>query len=164
MKSFLRMVMTAALLAPALLSPVSARSQSAGELDALLDAPAVTYDTAARFVLAAADTDAPLEGDAAFRYAQERRWLPSWVTAGETARLGPLSLLIMQAFGLKGGLAYTFFPNAHYAYHELSSRRIIQDRADPELPVSGDWLFFMIGRVLAGSGEDLMEEAGDAFR
>jgi hypothetical protein len=62
----------------------------------------------------------------------------------------------MRAFDLKGGLSYTFFPNAHFAYRELSHRRIIQDRADPELPVSGDWLLFMTGRVLAArAGEDL---------
>ena len=158
MKGFLRTLMTAALLLSAL--PVPARAQSAGELEALMDAPVLTYAAVAAFVLEAADTPSPPEGEAAFRFAQERRWLPSWVTAEETARLGPVSLLIMRAFDLKGGLSYTFFPNAHYAYRELSHRRVIQDRADPELPVSGDWLFFMIGRVLAARpGEALSGEA-----
>jgi hypothetical protein len=136
----------------ALLAPVPARPQSADELEALMDAPVLTYAVAARFVLEAADTPSPPE--AAFRFAQERQWLPSWVTAEETARLGPVSLLIMRAFGLKGGLSYTFFPNAHFAYRELSHRRIIQDRADPELPVSGDWLLFMTGRVLAAREDE----------
>ncbi|MDR2435005.1 MAG: hypothetical protein LBD47_10620 [Treponema sp.] len=159
MKRFVFTLMTAALLVPALRAPVSAWSLPADELELMLDKPTLTYAEVARFVLDAAETEAPLEAEAAFRFVQERQWLPSGVTADENARLGPVSLLIMQAFNLKGGLSYTFFPNAHFAYREMSHQRIIQDRADPEMSVSGDWLFFMIGRVLAvQSGESVSGE------
>lgn len=142
------LILLAALPLVALLRPHAAWSQVAEEMEAALEAPALSYAEAARFVLEAADTGAPVEPQAAFRFAQERSWLPARVLPDGSARLGPVALLIMRSFNLKGGLLYTFFPNAHFAYRELSHRRVIQD-ADPEMTVSGGQLFFMLGRILA---------------
>ncbi|MDR0584706.1 MAG: hypothetical protein LBG57_10220, partial [Treponema sp.] len=61
MKSFGLTLMRALLLVPVLLAPVSVWPQSADELEALMDAPVLTYDEAARFVLEAADTPSPPE-------------------------------------------------------------------------------------------------------
>jgi hypothetical protein len=84
----------------------------------------------------------------AFAYARERDWLPARAKAGDAARLDCLSLLLIRSYGIKGGLFFTLFPNPHYAYRELVYRRVIQDRSDPEMFVSGDWLLFMTGRML----------------
>ena len=130
-------------------------SQTADELEALLTVPQVSYAQAARFVVAAADVAA--DPDAAFSYALEQEWLPKNTAPGERARLDGISLLIMRAFGLKGGLLYTAAKNAHYAYRELVYQQVIRDRADPAMPVSGAFLLFMLDRVLAAqeNTEDL---------
>jgi hypothetical protein len=136
----------------------AAWAQTADELEAALESPSLSYAAAARFVLEAADTGAPVEPEAAFRFAQDRGWLPAAAGPQDPARLGQVSFLIMRAFKLKGGLFYSLFPGPHYAYRELIYRRVIQDRSDPAMPVSGDQLFFMLSRVLAARS-GLTEEA-----
>jgi hypothetical protein len=154
MRNFMSIAIAAAFLA----LTTTAGAQTADELEAALESPSLSYAAAARFVLEAADTGAPVEPEAAFRFAQDRGWLPVAAGPGDPARLGQVSFLIMRAFKLKGGLFYSLFPSPHYAYRELIYRRVIQDRSDPAMPVSGDQLFFMLGRVLAAR-PDLTEEA-----
>jgi len=56
--------------------------------------------------------------------------------------------MVMQAFGMKGGLFYTITKSQHHAYRELTQRGIIQGRADPLMPVDGGLLLFTINRTL----------------
>jgi hypothetical protein len=135
------------------LFPVLGWSQAADELEAILNARELSYAKVARFVLEASGAAALEDPVEAFDYVMERNWLPSHVEADDAARLEGISLLLMQAFGMKGGIFYTFFPTAHNAYRELSYQRIIQDRADPEMVVSGDWLLFMLSRIPAIQSE-----------
>ena len=123
-------------------------AQTGAEIEALLTAEEVRYADAARFVLEAADVTAISDPEEAFLYAQEKGWLPPRVKADESARMNSMALLLMRAFGMKGGLFFTLFPNAHYAYREMVYHRVIQDRTDPDMRVSGDWLLFITGRVL----------------
>ena len=98
---------------------------------------------------------------AAFSYAREQGWLPKNADMYTPARLDSVSLLIMRAFGFKGGLFYRAFANnvaarnaaAHYAYRELLYKGIIQGRTDPAMLVSGDMLLFMVSQALA-AGEN----------
>jgi hypothetical protein len=127
----------------ALSAPVFA--QTAAEIETLLSTGALSYEQAASFVLRAADVEA---SGSAFSYASEQKWLSGKASSGGTATLDEVSLLIMGAFGIKGGIMYSAVKSPHYAYRELVHQGIIQGRADPGLAVSGDLLLFMVGRIL----------------
>jgi hypothetical protein len=127
----------------ALVTPVFA--QTAAEIEALLSAEALTYDQAASFVLRAADTPVSCS---AFMYATERKWLSTKTAAEGNASLSEVSLLIMGAFDIQGGIMYSLTKSPRYAYRELLHLGVIQGRADPSLTVSGELLVFMVGKVL----------------
>jgi len=120
-------------------------AQTAAEIETLLATDAVSYDQAASFVLRAADVETT---GPAFDYAAEQKWLSGKASSGGSATLDEVSLLIMGAFGIKGGIMYSATKSPHYAYRELVYQGIIQGRADPGLAVSGDLLLFMVNRVL----------------
>jgi hypothetical protein len=134
-------------------------AQTAGELDAILDTPAVSNEQAARFVLAAAEVlPAGVSGADAFLYARENNWFPKKAEPGGAITLGRLSYLIMKAFRLRGGFLYAVFPGPRYGYRALVRRELIQGFADPALRVSGERLLHIIGRVLDYSVK--IQEAG----
>jgi hypothetical protein len=132
-------------------------AQTAGDMDALLESPAVSGAVAARFVLGAAGLlPAELSGadaeKAAWEAALEKRWLKGG--PDESISLKEASFLVMSAFGLKGGLMYSLFPGPRYAYRELLYLKIIQGRANEGFTVSGERLLQIIGRASQYSGED----------
>jgi hypothetical protein len=131
-----------------LIAAVSVFGQTAAELEQLLAAEAVSYEQAARFVLKAADVS-DLSPQAAFGYAVDQKWLPAGVKGAANAKLNAVSLLVMQAFGFKGGIFYSLTKNPHYAYRELVYQGIIQGKTDPAMTVSGDFLLFTVGRALS---------------
>jgi len=120
-------------------------AQTAAELETLLATAALSYEQAASFVLRAADVTAP---GSAFNYAAEQKWLPAKAVPDGTAALDGVSLLVMGAFGIKGGIMYSATKTPRYAYRELLYQGIIMGKADPDLAVSGDRLLFMISRAL----------------
>ncbi|MDR2185470.1 MAG: hypothetical protein LBO80_07380 [Treponema sp.] len=124
-------------------------AQTASELDAILDTPAVSNEQAARFVLAAADVlPVDVSGTDAFLYARGNNWFPPEAEPRGTITLGRLSHLIMQAFRLRGGFLYAVFPGPRYGYRALVRRELIQGFADPALRVSGERFLHILGRVL----------------
>jgi len=122
---------------------------TATEIDTLLATDAVTYAQASRFVLEASDTMVTFDQNEALRYALEKSWLPARASSNQMARLDDISLLIMNSFGIKGGLFYSITKNSHYAYRELVYRSFIQGGTYPSMGVSGKLLLFVIGRILA---------------
>jgi hypothetical protein len=124
-------------------------AQTAKELEELLQTQTVSYGQAARFVLAAADAANLQDPEQALAYAVEQRWLPRRAAAAQTARLNNISLLLMRAFDVRGGMWYSLTKSPHHAYRELVYQDIIQDRADPEMTVSGEELLFLINRLLS---------------
>ena len=128
-------------------------AQSADWIESLLATDRVSYADAALLVLEAADKLAAPTPAEAFRFAAERNWLPRNAGADDEVRLDGLSLLVMRAFDMKGGLFYTLTKSAHHAYRELAYRNVIQGRADPLMPVSGDFLLHTVNRVLAINGD-----------
>jgi len=120
-------------------------AQTAAELETLLATAALSYEQAASFVLRAADVTAT---GSAFNYAAEQKWLPTKAAPDGIATLDGVSLLVMRAFGIKGGIMYSATKSPRYAYRELVHQGLIQGRADPDLAVSGDRLLFMINRIL----------------
>jgi hypothetical protein len=124
-------------------------AQTADGIEALLYSPALSYAQAASFVLQAADAVSEIQVfGTAFEYALEQKWLPAKTAPSDTAALDGVSLLIMGAFGIKGGIMYSAVKSPHYAYRELVHQGIIQGRSDPGIDVSGDLLLFMTGKVL----------------
>ena len=132
-----------------LILPIFLSAQTGQRIEDLLKANAVSYEQAAQLVLEAADVRASISQAEAFRYASEQKWLPGNVSGSDDAKLSGVSLLIMKAFDLKGGMFYSLFQNAHYAYRELEYKKILQGRTDPGMKVSGDFLLFTIGEVLS---------------
>jgi hypothetical protein len=127
-------------------------AQTANDMDRLLTTEEITYTQAARFVLTAAD--ALPGGGGAFATAQEKRWLPAGAEADSPISLGEVSLLIMKAFDVKGGIFYSLFPNSRYACRELVYLRIIQGRTDPGGRLDGRTFLQILGRVLTSTGEE----------
>ena len=135
-----------------------AAQTTAAEIETLLASPAVTYAQAARFALEAAEVTATANGEEAFNYAAERKWLPKKAKPGDTAKLNGISLLLMEAFNLKGGWFYTMVRNPHYAYRELVYMGVIKGRTDPQMAVSGDDFLYMVNRILSAKEAQLLEQ------
>jgi outer membrane protein OmpA-like peptidoglycan-associated protein len=134
------------------------------EIENLLAMDAVTYAQASRFVLDASEKMVTYNPQEAFRYAAERGWLPSKVSADQTARLDDISLLILNAFDINGGLFFSIVNNSHYAYRELVYLNHIQGRADPAMVVSGERLLFIISRVLTNQDKSNNSLAAERAR
>jgi len=128
--------------------PLQAQS-AAEEVEAFLSAGAVTYAQATRFLLEASDKLITSDPQEAFRYAQQRKWLPKKAAADGAARLDGISMLLMRCFDMKGGVMHHITKNAHYSYRELTNKNIIQGRVYPSMNVSGRELLIITGRILS---------------
>ncbi|WP_010261367.1 hypothetical protein [Treponema primitia] len=146
MKRYLLLLCT---LAAALLSAPRAHAETAGELERLLGAPIVSCQDAAWLVLSSVEAvpGGTTPGDA-YQFALNRNWLPRKARADSAVTLGGVSLLIMQAAGIKGGLMFTLSHGSRYAYRDLVYRGLIQGRAYATQKVSGERLLQILGRVL----------------
>jgi len=132
-----------------LLLPVLLTAQStADEIENLLNSSVITYAQAARFTLEAAGVFATNDQIEAFNYALQLGWLPRDISPEYPARLNNISLLLMYSFNMKGGIMYSIFENAHYAYRELRFLNVIIGRTVPLMTVSGEQLLFYVNRML----------------
>jgi hypothetical protein len=126
-------------------------AQTAERIERLLQQDRVSYRDAALLVLEASgrlDAEKQTSADDAFSFAVEREWLPKNAQANSDASLDGLSLLVIQAFEIKGGALFSLFQNPHYAYRAMVYRGIIQGRADPQMPVSGELLLYTVNRAM----------------
>jgi hypothetical protein len=158
MKGILMKLKPGLMLIVFLAATVPAFSQTAAELEQLLDTREITCAQAAWFTLASALETPPENPDAAFSYAQEQGWLSQNAQAPDAITTGALSLLMAGAFDISGGLMYRLFPSARYAYRELVSLRIIQGRADPGRRLNGTDFLQILGRALSRRGEITIQE------
>jgi hypothetical protein len=132
-------------------SPVFLSAQTAADLQTVLESSAVTCSQAARFVISS--TGETLSGrDAYFQQAVEKGWLPQGTNPDDSITLGRLSLLIMQAFEIKGGLMYAIAPVPRHAFRVMVSRSFIQGPADPVMKVNGERFMQILGKVLSAYG------------
>jgi hypothetical protein len=132
-----------------LLSAMAAQGQTAADIERLLDAQEITCSQAACFVLAASLENPPPGPEAAFALAREKGWLPAKAEGMSGITLGGLSLLMMKAFNIQGGLMYRLFPGSRYAYRAMASRGFIEGPAFPGQRVSGGQFLRILERVLA---------------
>ena len=123
--------------------------QTAARLEALLDKTELTWLEVTAFVLEASEAGAYSNAQEAFNFAAGNKWLPKDAEANGTVRLDGAALLLMQSFGLKGGMFYSMTKSPHHAYRELVFKKVIRGAADPHTIVSGRDLLLMIGRLLA---------------
>jgi hypothetical protein len=129
--------------------------QTADRIERLLEQERVSYRDAALLVLEAAGLlEKETSADDAFSFAKERGWLPKNAQANSDAVLDGLSLLVVQAFKIKGGALFSLFKNPHYAYRVMVYRGIIQGRADPQMTVSGNILLYTVNRVMGAANDD----------
>jgi len=131
---------------------VRAPSQ-ADELETILQSSAITFEQAARFVIASSgiETDANT-AEAAFNLAKEKGWLPDEVSPQDEIKLANLSFLITSAFEIEGGLMYKFFPGPRYAFRAMVNRSLIQGAADPAMTVSGQRFLHILGNTINFTG------------
>jgi hypothetical protein len=133
----------------ALFSAPRAEAQTAGELERLLGAPTVSCQDVAWFILSATGAiPAGSFASDAYQFALDNKWLPKKATADGAITLEGVSLLIMQAAGIKGGLMFTLTHGSRYAYRDLIYRGLIQGRAYASQKISGERLLQILGRVL----------------
>jgi hypothetical protein len=92
--------------------------------------------------------------DDAFSFAMERGWLPKGAQANSDAVLDGLSLLVVQAFEIKGGVFFSLFKNPHYAYRVMVYKGIIQGRTDPQMSVPGSLLLYTVNRAMGAVNND----------
>ncbi|MDR2158547.1 MAG: hypothetical protein LBP23_00600 [Treponema sp.] len=137
------------------LLPALLAAQTASDMDLLLDTEELSYGQAAWIVMEAAEVLVAGEQDRAeaFRTARRWGWLPRQARMEDPIPLRELSLLVMEAFRLRGGIMYSLFHTGRYAHRELVYRQFIQGRADPGRRVSGERLLRILGRVLSYTGE-----------
>jgi hypothetical protein len=147
----------------AALSVSLAHPQTAAFMDALLDSPAVTFNQAAAFVLAAAGA-APDNVSPEEAFARVRPWLSRWAAADAPIAMGELSYLFMRAFNLRGGFMYMIFPGPRYAYRALAYYRLLPGSADPGRMVTGEELLYIGSRVLTHTGEEAALARDEARR
>ena len=132
-------------------------SQTAAELDSLLETNVVTVGTAARFTLGAAGSIPPELGAAeAAGLAYQRAYASGWVkkAQGDEITLKETAFLMMNVFELKGGIMYSIFRNQRYAYREMIYRKLIQGQADANMLLSGQSFLNILGRTLNYSGAE----------
>jgi outer membrane protein OmpA-like peptidoglycan-associated protein len=128
-------------------------SQTAAEMDQLLDTEHITYTQAAWFTLASVPGTPPSDQAAAFALAREQGWVPKNAGPGCPVKLRNLSLMLMKAFNLEGGLMYRIFPGPRYAFREMTRYGFIEGRAYPGLTVSGERFLQILGNLLSHTGD-----------
>lgn len=128
-------------------------SQSNQLLDQILDQPRLSFGQAAYLVLTAVGK-LPEESD--LERATEELVFAGWKlkarSASEPITLGEYSYLLMQAFGLKGGLFYRLLPGPRYAARELAFRKWIAGKAYPGRALSGEEAVRMLGKAMEAMG------------
>jgi len=133
--------------------PAVLPAQTAADLETVLRSPTVSSAQAARFVLSSSGMSVQVvpEKDA-YERAVSSGWLAK-TAADDPITMGRLSYLMMEAFGLKGGVMYAIFPGPRYAYRSMVSRNFIQGASDPALIVSGERFLLILGKVLNALGD-----------
>ena len=125
--------------------PFALHAQTAAELEAVLGTQVVTCAQAAMFVCA---------GSATFEEVVAKGWLKN-SSPDDPITMGKLSLLMMKAFNMKGGMMYSITKAPRYAYRTMVSRNFIQGASDPAMTVSGERFLLILGKVLSAEGEKL---------
>ena len=129
-----------------------AYSQDSEKIESLLNETEINCGQAVWFTLASTLNEAPVDEQAAFAYASEKGWLPAKAEINDLITMKNLSLLIMKAFDIKGGMMYRCTKKARYAYRELKDRGILPSNTYSNLKVSGEQFLNILGNASPEDG------------
>ncbi len=131
-----------------LLSALFVSSQTNEFVDSLLSEASVDYGQISYLVLVASDNLSEDSDPAhAYELLENLGWAPKAGSVESSVDLANYAYILMRAFGMKGGIMYSFFPSPRYAYRELVARQVIQGRSDPDMKLDGIVAVRMLGRV-----------------
>jgi hypothetical protein len=124
-------------------------SQSNEMLDLLLTQSPARYGETCYLALTAAGR-LPEAATPAVAFAEARASGLVAARAGQSdpVRLDELSLLVMKAFGMKGGVMYSLFPVERYAFRELAYRGVVSAGDRSARYVSGEEVIRIIRTAL----------------
>jgi len=124
--------------------------QSAEKVDKILETEQATFGQAAYLIQTALnDGSDGLDFDIAFdRFKSENENLiRDSVTAEDIISTKTYAFLLMKAFDIKGGLMYRIYPCPRYAYRNLRYLAVIQNKNDPDAPMTGTAMLQIFGRI-----------------
>ena len=138
-----------------LLTAATAFSQSAERIDKILETEKATFGQAAYLIHTALnDGSDELNFDTAFDQfkSKNENLIRDSVTADDVIPAKTYAFLLMKAFHVKGGMMYRIYPCPRYAYRDLQYLAIIQDKNDPDAPMTGTAMLQIFGRIDAVQG------------
>ncbi len=130
------------------LSAISVFSQSNEEIDLFFSKDKADIATAAYFTLSAAGKPQPAPADAT-GYLNDNKWFRQELNGDEGLSAGSASLLIMKAFGQKGGIMYAIAPGPRYALKEMKYMKLMDQKTDPSKIMSGEDFMILLSEYLS---------------
>lgn len=124
--------------------------QSAEKLDKILETEKATFGQAIYLIQTALNDDSDeLDFDTAFNRFKSgnENLIRDSVTAEDVIPIKTYAFLLMKSFNVKGGLMYRIYPCPRYAYRDLRYMAIIQDKNDPNAPMTGAEMLQIFGRI-----------------
>ena len=124
--------------------------QSAEKLDKILETEKATFGQATYLIQTALNDDSDeLDFDTAFNRFKSgnENLIRDSVTAEDVIPIKTYAFLLMKSFNVKGGLMYRIYPCPRYAYRDLRYMAIIQDKNDPNAPMTGAEMLQIFGRI-----------------
>ncbi len=132
-----------------LLAGTNLWAQSNEFIDAVLAEEQMSYGSAAYLLLASAGRISADAGPReAIEYLESQGLGLADKIQDSTISLGEYSFLVMQVYGIPGGLMYRVLPGPRYATRELAHRGIIQGRSYNTIRLSSERGMRILGRVL----------------
>ena len=133
----------------ALTGSLPLEAQTGAFMDKFLEQERASYGDASYLVLLGAGR--LKDGDSverALAVLGEQGWSVPGKAAADPLTLGEFALLVMRSYEIPGGLMYRVAPGPRYATRELAYLQVIQGKARPGSPVSGERAARILGRVL----------------
>ena len=124
--------------------------QAAEKIDTILETEKTTFGQAAYLIQTALNDDSDeLDFDTAFNRFKSgnENLIRDSVTAEDVIPIKTYAFLLMKSFNVKGGLMYRIYPCPRYAYRDLRYMAIIQDKNDPNAPMTGAEMLQIFGRI-----------------
>jgi hypothetical protein len=126
-----------------------AAAQTAGAMDEILSSRELRFQEMCAFVLVSAgDLVEGTTPEEAFEDAMAHGWISQAAAADSPVTMGDLSLLVMEAFNMKGGLFYNAFRSRRHAFRSMVRRGFIQGASDPGMTLTGDEFLAILNNVM----------------
>lgn len=96
----------------------------------------ITESDSAKTIGAMSDSKKSATTDA-FEALKANAYFSEDADADSEATIAQTAFVYMKALGIKGGLFYTLFPSARYAFKELKAKGLLPIETDPSMKLSG---------------------------